>query len=94
MTTFDYVLQLARQLPPPDQARLRAALSEEDEQARVAQIARNQPAIALLDSWLSTNEEDDGTESWDDMLRALDAHRESYRTLFPHLHTSSVGTPE
>jgi hypothetical protein len=92
MTTFEYVLQLARQLPPPERARLRAALSEEEEQARIAQIARNQAAIMLLDTWLSADEEDDGTESWGDMLRALDTHRESPRKLFPNVQPHSTGS--
>jgi hypothetical protein len=34
MTTFDQVLRLAQQLPPTDQARLRAALVQAEEAAR------------------------------------------------------------
>jgi|GEM_PF-2156010 len=91
MTTFDYVLKLAQQLPPSEQARLRAVLAVAEEQARAEQIARNQAAISMLDSWLATDEEDDGDEPWEEMLRTLGRHRESARVLYPHLHT---GAPE
>jgi hypothetical protein len=86
MTTFDQVLKLARELPPSDQARLRAALAQAEEAARAEQIARNLPAIAMLDAWAAADEADDGDESWDEMLRTLDDHRESPRLLYPDLH--------
>lgn len=55
MTTFDQVLPLARELPQPDQARLRATLVEAEETARAEQIAHNQAAIAKEEpSWLKT----------------------------------------
>ena len=87
MTTFDQVLQLARELPPTDQARLRAALVEAEEAARVEQIARNQAAIAMLDTWSEAAEEDDGSEPWEAMLQKLDQDRESMRKLYPDLRT-------
>jgi hypothetical protein len=90
MTTLDQVLKLAQQLPPDDQARLRAALIEAEETARAEQIARNQAAIAMLDAWATTDEEDDGDESWDEMLQTLDQDRESPRILYPHLLPNSV----
>jgi len=90
MTTFDQVLRLARELPPTDQARLRAALLEVEEAARAEQIARNQAAIAMLDAWSEAVEEDDGSESWEAMLRKLDQDRESPRKLYPDLHADAT----
>ncbi|HEY7031170.1 MAG TPA: hypothetical protein VH482_07590 [Thermomicrobiales bacterium] len=61
------------------------ALTEEEKRQR--QIELNQPAIALLDSWL----EDD---SWDleeqrrsliELMRGIDENRKGYRQLFQHL---------
>jgi hypothetical protein len=89
MTTFDQVLKLAQQLPPSEQARLRAALADVEGKARAEQIARNQAAITMLDSWLAADEDDDGDEPWDEMLRTLDKHRESARVLYPDLHADS-----
>ncbi len=86
MTTFDQVLRLARELPPPDQVRLRAALVEAEETARAEQIAHNQAAIAMLDAWSEAVEDDDGSESWEAMLQKLDQDRESPRKLYPDLH--------
>ena len=94
-TTFDEVLRLARRLSPAELARLRAALlsSAVDEEAeRAIQRRKNQAAIDLLDEWLadSTDYDDmEGGESWDDMLRDLDAHRSSARKLFPRLSGES-----
>ena len=90
MATFDQVLRLARELPPPDQARLRAELLAAEETARAEQIARNQAAIAMLDAWSETAEEDDGNESWEVMLQKLDQDRESPRKLYPDLHTDAT----
>jgi hypothetical protein len=90
MVTFDQVLRLAQQLPPTDQARLGVALKHMEEVARTEQIARNQVAIAMLNEWSVADEEDDGDESWDEMLQALDQHRESVRVLYPHLQADSV----
>ncbi len=49
--------------------------------------ATPQEAAALLRSWseedAATDEE--GAESWEDVLRSIDANRTSYRKLFPHL---------
>jgi hypothetical protein len=90
MTTFDQVLRLARELPPTDQARLRAALLEVEEAARAEQIARNQAAIAMLDAWSEAVEEDDGSESWEAMLQKLDQDRESPRKLYPDLHADAT----
>src|SRR5262245_51903856 len=92
--TFEEVLELVQRLSPADQARLRAALpplTDEDTQ-RAIQRQKNQAAIDLLDDWLAdTTQYDDmeGGESWDDMLRDLDAHRSSARKLFPHLSSQS-----
>ncbi len=88
--TFDEVLRLVRRLSPADQARLRAALSAavDEDTERSIQRQKNQAAIDLLDEWLSDPTEYDdmeGGESWDDMLRDMDAHRPSARKLFPDL---------
>ncbi len=90
MTTFDQVLRLVRELPPIEQARLRAALLEAEEAARAEQIARNQAAIAMLDAWSEAAEEDDGDVSWEAMLQRLDQDRESPRKLYPHLHVDAA----
>lgn len=90
MTTFDQVLRLARELPPTDQVRLRAALLEAEEAARAEQIARNQAAIAMLDAWSEAPEEDDGSESWEAMLQKLDQDRESTRKLYPDLRADAT----
>jgi len=90
MTTFDEVLRLARALPPPDRARLRAALVQVEEAASAEQIARNQAAIAMLDTWSEAVEEDDGSESWEAMLQKLDQDRESPRKLYPDLHADAT----
>lgn len=90
MTTFDQVLRLARELPPSDQARLRAALVQAEEAARAEQIARNQAAIAMLDAWSEAVEEDDGSESWEAMLQNLDQDRESPRKLYPDLRADAT----
>jgi len=44
-------------------------------------------AIALLRSWTDADAEDDdeGTETWEDVMRSIDANRTSYRKLFPEL---------
>jgi hypothetical protein len=53
----------------------------------VAGEATPQEAIALLHSWAEedTQEDDEGDESWEDVLRAIDVSRFSYRKLFPDL---------
>lgn len=88
--TFDEVLRLARRISPTDQARLRAALPPVTDEVteRMLQRHQNQAAIDLLDEWIAdTTEYDDreGGESWEDMLRDMDAHRSSARRLFPDL---------
>jgi hypothetical protein len=90
MTTFDQVLRLARELPPTEQARLRAALVEAEEVARAEQIARNQAAIAMLDAWSEAAEEDDGSEPWETMLQKLDQDREAPRKLYPDLRADAT----
>jgi len=82
MATFEQVLSLAQQLPLNDQARLRAALSHAEATARAEQVARNHEAIAMLDDWAAADDIDDGDETWDQMLRAIDQHRESTRLLY------------
>ncbi|WP_129675877.1 hypothetical protein [Candidatus Chloroploca sp. Khr17] len=44
-------------------------------------------AIALLRSWseAETEDDDEDTESWEDVMRSIDANRTSYRKLFPDL---------
>ncbi|GEM_PF-1554059 len=44
-------------------------------------------AIALLRSWTAADSEGDDAdaESWEAVLRSIDANRTSYRKLFPHL---------
>ena len=111
--TFEWVLALAQQLAPVDQARLAAALTAAQQQADVAptypalapKVRQMLPgmtiddmvvppsgtpedALALLQSWADeagAHTEGD-SESWDDMLRSLDANRFSTRELFPDLH--------
>ncbi len=47
----------------------------------------HEDAIALLRSWseVETEDDDEGTESWEDVLRSIDANRSSDRKLFPNL---------
>lgn len=47
-------------------------------------------AIALLRLWSAaeTEDDDEGTESWEDVLRSIDASRTSNRKLFPGLEQS------
>jgi hypothetical protein len=48
--------------------------------------ASPEETIALLRSWSEEEtEEDEDAESWEDVLRSIDAHRTSYRKLFPDL---------
>ena len=42
-------------------------------------------AIALLRSWAETDADDEGDETWEEVLRAIDTHRSSDRKLFPDL---------
>lgn len=46
-----------------------------------------QGLAALFRSWAEEDlaEPDEGDESWEDILRAIDANRHSYRKLFPEL---------
>lgn len=88
--TYDQVLSLVRRLSPADQARLRAALPPVADSAAEQALQRqhNQAAINLLDEWLAdTTDHDDleGGESWEAMLRDMDAFRPSARKLFPQL---------
>ena len=46
-----------------------------------------QEAIALLRSWAETDADDEGDESWEEVLRAIDTHRSSDRKLFPNLES-------
>lgn len=79
--TLGEVLDLAQQLSPDDQLRLREALSAAALAARAAQRARNQPAIALLDQL--ADEADDADDSWwEPFTTAFDANRTSDRPLF------------
>ncbi len=50
----------------------------------VAPSGTAEDARALLKSWADEDDEED-TESWDDVLRSLDANRFSTRQLFPDL---------
>ena len=56
-----------------------------DEEERQRQIAKNQPLIALLESWLDATEEEaeEQWETWEWLKRALDEDRPSDRKLFP-----------
>jgi hypothetical protein len=48
--------------------------------------ASPEEAIALIRSWSEEEtEEDEDAESWEDVLRSIDANRTSYRKLFPEL---------
>lgn len=53
------------------------------EQARQAQIAKNQAAIQLLRRWATEGDEDEQRETFEYLKRALDEDRLSYRKLFP-----------
>ena len=46
-------------------------------------------AIALLRSWAKSDADDEGGESWEEVLRAIDSHRSSDRKLFPDLEPHS-----
>lgn len=82
MPTLDEVLDLAQRLSLADQLRLRDALSAAAQAARDEQRARNQAAIALLDSLAAEdNEADDAW--WEPFTKALDEDRLSNRPLFP-----------
>jgi hypothetical protein len=108
--TVEEILAHVRDLPPEDQARLRAALAAAEERGAtthpsiapdVQQMLAGhtadeflvppsgtvEDARALLRSWNegAADDLDEGEESWDDMLRSLDAHRFSTRLLFPEL---------
>jgi hypothetical protein len=48
-----------------------------------------QEAIAMLRSWAETDAEDDGGESWEEVLRAIDTHRSSDRKLFADLESET-----
>ncbi len=51
--------------------------------------ASREEAIALLRSWTEEDAaEDEGDMPWEDVLRSIDAHRTSYRKLFPYLEQS------
>jgi hypothetical protein len=78
------VLDLAQQLSPGDQLRLREALSAAAQATRAAQRVRNQAAIALIDSLADEADETDDSW-WEPFARALDADRLSNRPLFPVL---------
>ena len=49
--------------------------------------ATPQEAIALLQAWSEEDaaDADEDAAAWEDVLRAMDANRMSYRKLFPHL---------
>lgn len=48
--------------------------------------ASPEETIALLRSWSEEEaDEDEDAESWEDVLRSIDANRTSYRKLFPDL---------
>jgi hypothetical protein len=58
-----------------------------EEEKRQRQIELNQPAIALLESWVN----DDGWDleeqrrSLEELMRGIDENRKGYRQLFQHL---------
>jgi hypothetical protein len=60
-------------------------LSEEEKRQR--QIELNQPAIALLDSWLEDDSEsvEEQRAALMELMRGIDENREGYRQLFQHL---------
>ncbi len=89
--TLREVLDLAQQLSPSDQLRLREALSAAAKAARAAQRTRNRAAITLLDTLAA---EDDATDDswWEPFARAIDADRLSNRPLFPPAEPT-VGDP-
>lgn len=79
--TFNEVLDLAHQLSPADQLRLREALSAAQHAARIAQRRRNQAAIAVLDAHAAEPDEADDSW-WEPFTQAIDADRLSNRPLF------------
>ena len=60
-------------------------LTEEEQRRR--QIELNQPAIALLDSWLEDDSEsvEEQREALMALMRGIDENRKGYRQLFQHL---------
>jgi hypothetical protein len=46
-------------------------------------------AIALVRLWAEEEQDDEGDESWEDVLRSIDAHRTSNRKLFHDLEAHS-----
>jgi len=65
--------------PPPTSA-------DEAAEERLLQIGKNQPLIALLDSWLNETDPEvirEQQETWEFLKQALDEDRLSYRKLFP-----------
>jgi hypothetical protein len=61
--------------------RSQGAHEQTPEELRQAQIERNQAAIALLNSWME-EDEDEQRETFAFLKRALDEDRPSYRKLF------------
>jgi hypothetical protein len=53
--------------------------------------ATAEAVVALLRSWTAADAEDDdaGAEPWEDVMRAIDAHRTSARPHFPDLEPSA-----
>ena len=71
--------------------------AEETALTRMAeQRIKNQATIELLDSWIkeaaamSDEEAEEAEREWRESMRDLDAHRESYRKLFPELADGGV----
>ena len=60
-----------------------------EEEKRQRQIELNQPAIALLESWLEDDTWDleDQRRSLFELMRGIDENRKGYRQLFQHLLT-------
>jgi hypothetical protein len=58
-----------------------------EEERRQRQIELNQPAIALLDSWLEDDSEsvEEQRAALLELMRGIDENRKGYRQLFQHL---------
>ncbi len=58
-----------------------------EEEKRKRQIELNQPAIALLESWLEDDSEsvEEQRAALFELMRGIDENRKGYRQLFQHL---------
>lgn len=65
-------------LPPDDYA-----AKVLDEHISLAERARREQAIALVQSWLDEGDQEEQRQTWEYLVRVLDEDRTSARKLFP-----------